>query len=83
MIRNLAELPYAGLEDRPKCKICSGRVATGAGWNPGQAGLDTQVFGSYRPDLHHECKNYAMTVLVPQYQASRAEKARVAAEVDK
>jgi hypothetical protein len=83
--RNLAELPYAGLEDRPQCKICSGRVATGAGWTPS---ADAVVFnpdlGVYRPDLHHECKNFALTVLLPQHRAAAAERAKQeSARIDK
>jgi hypothetical protein len=77
-IRNLGELPYAALEDRPICKICGGRVATSAGWKPESTGLDPLVYGAYRPDLHHECKNFALTVLLPRHKAAQQEAARKA-----
>jgi hypothetical protein len=61
---DLLHLPYAGLEDRTRCKICSGAIPTGSHYLP--------EHGSPRLDLHHECGNYVQTVLLPRHRAAMA-----------
>lgn len=82
--RDVSQLPYSALESRPVCVVCSGRVATGAGWKPGESGYDTNVYGDYRPDVHHECKQYALRVIMPKLRARQAAaRAAETAAVDK
>jgi hypothetical protein len=90
------ELPYYGLEDRPHCKICSGIVATGAGWQPDAVSAPplaattpgtihaSIVASGYRADVHHECMRYAINVMLPLLKAQRERAAQKAAkEIDK
>lgn len=84
IIRFIEHLSYSALEDRPVCKICAGRVATGAGWKPLESGYDPATYGAYRADVHHECKQYALRVLMPRLRAQQAQAAaKASAEVDK
>lgn len=73
-------LPLAIYEDRPKCKLCGGIVATGAGAlttkpcvfcdGVGEHNKHCVSAGStfdfkYRADLHEECARYIHRVMIP------------------
>lgn len=78
------ELPYADLEDRAICKICHGRVATGAGAQVVDGFSHPPGTERYRSDIHNECYRYAKLILVPAAKAQRqAQAMKATAEVDK
>lgn len=64
--RPLHLLPLAVFEDRPRCKICKGPVATGSG-----ATFETSGTIHYHKDLHEECGRYIHRVIAPQIRAMR------------
>lgn len=79
-------LPNAIFEDRPVCRLCHGRVATGGGSTQqiSAALADLGESGVYRPDLHEECDRYIHRVMIPALKLQREqEKLTATAEVDK
>lgn len=91
MFLDISKLSYIELEDRPVCRICSGRIPTGAEYDPAKDliylesdAITTGRIEASRPDVHHECMRYAKLILVPGINEARRQMAlEQSKEIDK
>lgn len=65
------QIPVTVLEDRPRCKVCPGFVATGAGAHVAQP-ITSVNPTCYHPDIHDSCLRFVHEVLLPALEMQRA-----------